>query len=677
MIALAVMYFIAAWGISVLGLLEGFSLPIYPAAGVALGGILCCGIRLWPGVFLGAMAFNAWFMNHVAPPSDLSVTTMLLINSGMAFAAVAQALVGAFLFNRFTSSSNPFNRTKDVLVFIFLVAAVGCIVSASMCLGILGLGGLLPWEKFVQEGITWWLGDVMGVLLVTPLFFVFRQPLSFKWNPARRIEAGILVFLFYITSQVVFGNWMQYNHYPLVYLLTPCLVWAVYRFGHPGTVIAILMVSASAIWGTMEGRGPFSLVSLEESFTLLQSYLLVLTIMTLILSAAITEAESAQMQSVRFGRVLDESSNEIYLVDAKTFKFILANRGAQENLGYTLEELQSMTPMDLKPDFTREDLEVVLKPLRRQTEKLVTFRTRHQRKDGSFYPIECRVQLSHAEVSPVFVGIVQDITEKKKTEEELSLHRHHLEELVMQRTADLESTHLQLLHAEKLSATGKMAAFMAHEINNPIYGIRNVLEKIMRRVQMDANNTRFVQLAIQECDRITLLIRKILDFHSPSPDEKEGIDVHESINDMILLIQRKFSIRNIRLIKEYAEDMPNIEAVPDQFKQLILNILQNAEEAIPEGGGTVTLTTSVVDDKAQIQIKDTGTGIPVKIRNNIFDPFFTTKTSVKGTGLGLSVTYGIIKKHNGEILVDSLPGRGATFTVLLPIKQETPISLLT
>ncbi|MEE8260650.1 MAG: ATP-binding protein, partial [Nitrospinaceae bacterium] len=454
-----------------------------------------------------------------------------------------------------------------------------------------------------------------------------------------------------------------------------CLVWAAYRFGHPGTVIAILMVSSTAVWGTMHGEGPFTLGSLEESFALLQSYLLVLTIMTLILSAAATEAENAQTQSVRFGRVLDESSNEIYLFDAKTLKFIQVNRGAQENLGYTLDELQSLTPVDLKPDFTLKDLEAILKPLRYGTENLVTFRTRHKRKDGTFYPIECRVQLSLAEVFPVFVGIVQDITEKKKTEEELSLHRHHLEELVLQRTADLESTHLQLLHAEKLSATGKMAASMAHEFNNPIFSIRNVLEKIMRRVQMDDNNKRFVELAIQECDRVTMLIRKVLDFHSPSTDEKEWMDVHESIDDMILLIQKKFSMRDIRLVKEYGADMPRIEVVPDQFMQVVLNILQNAEEAIPEGGGRITITTSATNGEAQIKIKDTGTGISSQVMKNIFDPFFTTKPSVKGAGLGLSVTYGIIKKHKGEILVDSLPGRGATFTVCLPIKQENPATL--
>jgi signal transduction histidine kinase len=171
------------------------------------------------------------------------------------------------------------------------------------------------------------------------------------------------------------------------------------------------------------------------------------------------------------------------------------------------------------------------------------------------------------------------------------------------------------------------------------------------------------------------LIRKVLDFHSPSTDEKEWIDVHECIDDMIFLIQKRFSVRDIRLIKEYAADMPNIEVVPDQFMQVILNILQNAEEAIPEGGGRITISTSATNGEVQIQIQDTGVGIPTQIMKNIFDPFFTTKPSVKGTGLGLSVTYGIIKKHGGEIRVDSLPGRGTSFTICLPVRQETPAAL--
>jgi len=674
-VALAGMYFVAAWGIASMGNAIGFGLPIYPAAGIALGACICCGARLWPGVWLGAFAFNAYFLNYIIRIPDLQMLTWFAVSAGMASVATAQALFSSFLFNRFISLRNPLGRTKDTLIFIFLVVMLGCFVSASMSPVILGVGGFLPWSQYTSELLSWWLGNVMGVLLVAPLFVVFREPLSFRWTHARRIEALVLLLLFYITSQVVFGDWLQYSHYPLVYMLAPSLVWAAYRFGHPGTLIAILMVSATAIWGTMAGRGPFTLGSLEESFALLQSYLLVLTVMTLILSAATTEAENAQTQAVRFGRVLDDSSNEIYLFDASTLKFIQVNRGAQENLGYTLNELQSLTPVDLTPDFSQKDLDTILKPLRYGTDDLVTFQTRHQRKDGTLYPIEARVQLSRAELWPVFVAIVQDITEKKKIEEELAGHRHHLEELVMQRTADLESTHLQLLHAEKLTATGKMAASMAHEFNNPIFGIRNVLEKIMRRVHLEDNNKRFVQLAIQECDRVSLLIRKVLDFHSPSADEKEWVDLHECIDDMILLMQKKFSVRDIRLVREYEVGMPHVEVVPDQFMQVILNILQNAEEAIPEGGGRVSIATSHKDNKAQIQIKDTGTGISAQVMKNIFDPFFTTKPSVKGTGLGLSVTYGIIKKHGGEILVDSLPGRGASFTILLPVRQETPTTI--
>lgn len=672
---LAGMYFGASWSITHLGRDIGFALAIFPAAGIALGALLCWGVRLWPGVWLGAFGFNLYFFNYITPLTDTTVFQEILIASGLGLAQVAQALFGVFLFRRFIPLPNPLNRIRDVLAFIFMVGVVGCTVSGFLSLLILTVTGHLPWNQFAGDWLIWWLGDVMGVLLAAPLFFVFHQPQRFQWARPRLLEAGLLLLLFYVTSQVVFGGGLSYHQYPLVYMLFPCLVWAAYRFGPPGAVIAILLVSLAAVWGTLKGQGPFALRSIDESLGLVEAYLLVLTVMTLVLTAAVTQAEEVQMQAVRFGRILDESSNEIYLFDAQTLRFIQVNRGARENLGYTLEEMQSLTPLDLKLDFTRQDFEAILKPLRRGTDNLVVFQTHHQRKDGTVYPVEVRVQLSRAEIYPVFVAVSLDITEKQKTEKELAGYRNHLEDLVIQRTNDLEEAHRQLLHAEKLSATGKMAASMAHEFNNPIYGIRNVLEKILRRVKLGVNNRRFVKLAIQECDRITGLIRKILDFHSPSPENKERMDVHEAIEDMVLLVQNSFKERNIRVVKEFAVDLPCIEAVPDQFKQVILNLLQNAGEAIPKRGGTVTLITSVLENNVQIQIKDTGAGIPKEVMKNIFDPFFSTKVEVKGTGLGLSVSYGIIKKHHGEIMVDSFPGRGTTFTLFLPIKQETPVAL--
>ncbi|NIQ00399.1 MAG: response regulator receiver protein, partial [Nitrospinaceae bacterium] len=142
----------------------------------------------------------------------------------------------------------------------------------------------------------------------------------------------------------------------------------------------------------------------------------------------------------------------------------------------------------------------------------------------------------------------------------------------------------------------------------------------------------------------------------------------------ILLVHKKYQERNISLTRNFSGEIPKIELVADQFKQVILNLLQNAEEAIPGRGGRVTISTSIWNGKVQIEIRDTGVGIPTEQMKNIFDPFFTTKPAVKGTGLGLSVTYGIIKKHGGEIIVDSLPGSGTAFTLFLPIRQEIPIT---
>ena len=671
------MYFGAAWFVTRLGENFDFSRVIFPAAGIALGACLCCGMRMWPGVLLGALAFNIYLLMWVSPAgASLSQGQTVFLVFALSGARLAQTIFGVYLFNRFVSSDNPLNRTKDVLVFIFLVAMLGSAVCSLFSLLTLVTMNQFPLEKFGYEWLTCWLGDVMGVLLVTPLFLVFRQRPSFKWSRKRVIELTILFALFFLTSQLVFGGYSSYHQYPLVYTLFPCLVWAAYRFGHPGAVVSVALVSLAAVWGTLQGWGPFAQNSMAEAMSLLQFYLLILTVMTLILTAAVSEAQTAHTHSSRFGRVLDDSSNEIYLFDAKTLKFVQVNRGARDNLGYSLTEMLRLSLVDIQTDFKRKDIEGLLKPLRRGDKDLVTWKTLHQRRDGTRYPVEVRLQLSHAEVWPVFVAIVQDITEKQRVEDELKGYRNHLEDLVQKRTEDLEAAHRQLLHAEKLSATGKMAASIAHEFNNPIFGIRNILEKIQRRISMDENNTRFVALAIKECDRVSNLIRKILDFHSPSSDEKELMCIHEAIDDMVLLLQEQFKERNILVIKDFDREIPYVDAVPDQIRQVFLNILKNAGEAIHETGGTIYIATSSTDDKVQIRISDSGAGIQEAVMKDIFDPFFTTKPGVKGTGLGLSVSYGIIKKHNGDIRVESVPGRGAIFKIILPqsLEVESPSS---
>jgi PAS domain S-box-containing protein len=234
-----------------------------------------------------------------------------------------------------------------------------------------------------------------------------------------------------------------------------------------------------------------------------------------------------------------------------------------------------------------------------------------------------------------------------------------------------EERHLQeqLLHAEKLSAVGQLSASIAHEINNPLFGIRNVLERLKEKAELDNSNQEFTELALQECDRIKRLIKDLQDFNRPTSGIMTSIDLHTTIDNMLMLTKKEMANKQISVHKNYATAMPHINAVADQVKQVLLNLLANAMEAC-KPGGKITITTTKSGQQVSIKIADTGNGIKPDDLPHIFEPFFTTKAAVKGTGLGLSVSYGIIKRHNGTIFVENNPDAGATFTINLPLKRE-------
>jgi PAS domain S-box-containing protein len=250
------------------------------------------------------------------------------------------------------------------------------------------------------------------------------------------------------------------------------------------------------------------------------------------------------------------------------------------------------------------------------------------------------------------VSMAMDITDRKRIEN------------------DLAKSQKQLLHAEKLSATGKLSASIAHEFNNPIYGIRNVLEMISEEVPMDRSYQVYMDLAIKECNRMKDLILKLQDFNCPTSGVITLIDINKLIDETALWISKRLNEEKIKLKKNYDERLPEIEGVFDQIKQVILNLLQNAEEAMPLEGGIISITTASYSSVVKIVIQDTGIGIDPENIKKIFEPFYTNKSLVSGTGLGLSLSYGIIKAHGGDIEVESQQGHGTKFTISIPKKRE-------
>ena len=265
------------------------------------------------------------------------------------------------------------------------------------------------------------------------------------------------------------------------------------------------------------------------------------------------------------------------------------------------------------------------------------------------------------------VVVYDDITPKKKAEEVLQKNRDELEQRVQERTKALEKTHEQLLHAEKLSSVGRFSASIAHEFNNPLQGILNVFGRVQERATLDTKDQELVGLAVKECHRMRDLINNLQQFNKPTSGIREVLNIHQVIDEVLLFTKEEFKNKKITIKKEYATNLPDTWAVADQIKQVFVNILGNAADAVGAEGGTITLTTILLDEEhISISIKDSGEGISPENIKEIFEPFYSTK-AIKGTGLGLSVSYGIIKSHGGVISVESEVGQGTTVTITLPI----------
>jgi len=339
--------------------------------------------------------------------------------------------------------------------------------------------------------------------------------------------------------------------------------------------------------------------------------------------------------------------------------------------GFTENELLKQSARILYPDESEYNLVGEVKYKQISQYSIGTVETRWQRKDGecidvllSSAPID-RMDLSRG---VTFTAL--DITDRKRMEMELLAAKIDLERRVEQRTLELQETHKKLLHVEKLSAIGKLSASIAHEFNNPLQGILSILKGLKKRAILEKEDKKLLDAAISESERIKKLIHNLQDFNRPSSGRKGLMDVHQSLHSILLLLKNDFKKKRISLECNYAHNLPLIEAVSDQIKQVFLNLLTNAAEACEKNGGVISISTWMENDKVGVAFKDTGIGITSEVIEDIFVPFFTTKAEVRGTGLGLSVSSGIVKKHHGTILVESHPGEGATFTVLLPIKDK-------
>lgn len=231
---------------------------------------------------------------------------------------------------------------------------------------------------------------------------------------------------------------------------------------------------------------------------------------------------------------------------------------------------------------------------------------------------------------------------------------------------ELERSQAQLIQAEKLAATGRLAASLAHEINNPLQAIHNCLHLVIDRPLTDEKKKYYLDMAQNEAERLIALVQRTLEFYRPSKGRASAVNVNHLIENVLALSNKRLEHDRIEVRVQLQHDLPDLMAVPDQLTQVLLNLIINAIEAMASGG-VLTIGTSMTDTWLKVEVQDTGPGFTPAEAAKIFEPFYTTKAA--GTGLGLAVSYGIIQQHGGRIEVQSSPGQGTLFTVLLPLSR--------
>ena len=324
-------------------------------------------------------------------------------------------------------------------------------------------------------------------------------------------------------------------------------------------------------------------------------------------------------------------------------RIISWNHGASMIFGWSEDEAVGKPVLLIVPDEGGGEAEEIIDEVR--SKGLVKDReTRGKTKSGRILDVLLTINTLKDDSGGIFgfSAIIKDLTEKKKMES-------------------------ALIQSERLAATGKLSASIAHEINNPLYGIRSCLNHVLN-TKKEGIDYQFVRLAIKETDRIADLIRNMKTFYMPNEGGVQKIDIGETLRDVFIL-NRKYLEEHAVKLNFRPGGAYYVECVPDQIKQVFINIVNNAVEAMPSGGELrVDVKSRPENETVSISFQDNGVGIPSDELPRIFEMFYSKKTMVKGVGLGLSVSYGIVKRHGGSIDVTSEAGKGSTFTVTLPVK---------
>jgi signal transduction histidine kinase/integral membrane sensor domain MASE1/CheY-like chemotaxis protein len=703
-VIVAAIYFVAAkLGLSLAFVNVSVS-PVWPPTGVAIAALLWLGYRATPGVLIGALLANFLLTDVPLVPS-----------TAIALGNTLEALTAVYLLRRFTESRNPFNRAFDVLKFVVFAAVISTTFAATIGNLSLCVSGHERWQDFQHLWLTWWSGDAIGALTVTPLILTWLERPIERWRGIRWVEFVMLLVLMSLLSVTIYTDLLHQSAgiRPWGHITIPLLLWAAFRFGPRGVATATVPLAAVSIWGTVHGYGPFANYPRNEGLLFLQAYVADLAITTLSLAAIVTERKIAGRHlagSLSVTRILaeapalDDAVPRIIQRICNTFEWevgamwrldnesnvlrcfkIWPSHGAvsggferltQESafahgVGLPGRVWAGLRPFWI-PDVTA-DPNFPRAPAATADGLHAAFAfpiMSNQNFLGVMEFFSSEIREPDRALLATFSGIGSQIgqfLERKRGEEE----REQL--LLREQSARNDAEEANRLKDEFL-------ATLSHELRTPLTAMLGWLT-MLRSGKLDGEtSTHALETVERNAKAQAQLIEDLVDVSRIAGGklqlEVEPVDLIDLITAAVDIVRPAANARGVHLKVISELSVGPVAGDPARLQQIIWNLLSNAVKFTPRDG-YVYITLSSVGSLAEIEVRDTGIGISPEFLPSVFERFRQAEAPVtrshRGLGLGLAIVRHLTELHGGTVRAESDgEGKGSTFTIRIPLAFDQP-----